>query len=157
MPTESLILRRSYPVPMTLSDLKRAHTIAMKMGWNNIDKEYRATRHAMAREETPPTPSMLEDFWHAAIKEATGALDEVYAVIDGREVRVSVVSSTSMFEQNGPRHLNNAIAELLIKADEDGYWQRPHEIVHVLSERPVSFAAVERAVNVGWCAKGGAA
>jgi hypothetical protein len=137
MPTESLILRRSYPVPVTLSDLKLAR-LHMYNTMDYIDDRGLA--------------------WHTAIKEATGAVDEVYAVIDGREVRVAVIDKVSnVIVMHGGSNIDGVLNDLLIKADEQGYWQNPHEIVHVLSERPVSFAAVERAVNVGWCAKGGAA
>lgn len=149
MPTESLILRRVLPVPVTFADLRAAYDIAMRMGRDNIDAEYRATRKAMARGEVPPEPSMLEDFWHAAIKDATGAIDEVYAVIDGREVRVAIASSSGGVEMvGGPRHIAKDIADLLIKADEQGYWERPHEVVHVLEERAISRRAVDLACGV---------
>jgi hypothetical protein len=136
MPTESLILRRSHPVPVTFADLRRAY---INLWWPH---QY--------------NHDPLE--WHAAIKEATGAIDEVYAVIDGREVRVATVEGMNGDAVSvGPGARAGDLTALLIAADEQGYWQNPREIVHVLTERPVSFAAVERAVNVGWCAKGGAA
>ena len=33
---------------------------------------------------------------------------------------------------------SNLLADLLIKADEAGYWQRPHEVRHVLEESQMS-------------------
>lgn len=142
MPVESLILRRCHPVPVTFSDLREAYDIAMQMGRDNIDKEYRATRAAMARGEAPPEPSMLEDFWPAAIKEATGAIDEVYAVIDGREVRVAVITDA---DRNGTAGWSGYdLRSLLEKADEAGYWQRPHEVRHVLEEPQMSHATMQR-------------
>jgi len=58
---------------VTFSDLRAAYDVAMKMGRDNIDQEYRATRKAMARGEVPPEPSMLKDFWPAAIKQVVQA------------------------------------------------------------------------------------
>jgi len=137
MPIESLILRRCYPVPVTFADLRQAVT-------STLFNERRSVN--------------TMDAWHAAIKESTGAVDEVYAVIDGREVRVAVIDkAANVITVHAGSNINGALNDLLIKADESGYWQRPHEIVHVLSERPVSLAVVERAVNVGWTAKGGSA
>lgn len=87
--------------------------------------------------------------WHAAIKEATGAIDEVYAVIDGREVRVAIASNGGGVEMvGGPRHIAKDIADLLIKADEQGYWERPHEVIHVLEERAISRRTVNLACGV---------
>jgi len=123
MPVESLVLRRCYPVPVTDADNARAREIMYAAGDHQLD--------AAA--------------WHAAIKEATGAIDEVYAVIDGHEVRVAIASNGGGVEMvGGPRHIAKDIADLLIKADEQGYWERPHEVIHVLEERAIS----RRTVNL---------
>ncbi len=123
MPVESLVLRRCYPVPVTDADNARAREIMYAAGDHPLD--------AAA--------------WHAAIKEATGAIDEVYAVIDGHEVRVAIASNGGGVEMvGGPRHIAKDIADLLIKADEQGYWERPHEVIHVLEERAIS----RRTVNL---------
>lgn len=123
MPVESLVLRRCYPVPVTDADNARAREIMYAAGDHPLD--------AAA--------------WHAAIKEATGAIDDVYAVIDGHEVRVAIASNGGGVEMvGGPRHIAKDIADLLIKADEQGYWERPHEVIHVLEERAIS----RRTVNL---------
>ena len=133
MPTiETLILRRSYPVPVTFADL-------------------RAAGHGFWRKPSTKVQSLL--------KEATGATDDIYAVIDGHEVRVATITGSG---ESATANLFGCIsagqaANLLIAADEAGYWERPHDVRVVLQERPVSVAAVERAVNVGWTARGGSA
>lgn len=143
MPTiETLILRRSYPVPVTFADLRVAHdfmSAALRFGAHG-------QRLALA----------VGPWWHAAIKEATGATDDIYALIDGHEVRVATVTGSG---ESATANLFGCIsagqaASVLIAADEAGYWEHPHEVRVVLQERPVSVAAVERAVNVGWTAKG---
>lgn len=130
MPTEQLILRRVFPVPVTDADNRRADEIMAAAGEHPMD--------AAA--------------WHAAIKESTGAIDEVYAVIDGREVRVAVMrndlgnSASWEYVSDAPsigaraRHLD----DLCEKADEDGYWQRPHEVRHVLEEPMMSHKTMAR-------------
>ena len=115
MPTEQLIIRRVFPVPVTDADNARANEIMAAAGEHPMD--------AFA--------------WHAAIKEATGALDEVYAVIDGHEVRVAIVTATTITPMAGGRGMTQ-IEALLEKADEAGYWQRPHEVRHVIEETVMS-------------------
>jgi len=128
MPTEQLILRRVFPVPVTDADNHRADEIMAAAGEHPMD----ATA------------------WHAAIKEVTGALDEAYAVIDGREVRVAIVRSpTDVCVEALNQRERAAVESLLIAADEAGYWQRPHEVRVDLEERPVSHDIVARAVMVG--------
>ncbi len=127
MSVESLVLRRCYPVPVTDADNARAREIMYAAGDHPLD--------AAA--------------WHAAIKDATGAIDEVYAVIDGHEVRVAIASNGGGVEMvGGPRHIAKDIADLLIKADEQGYWERPHEVVHALEERAISRRTVNLACGV---------
>ena len=128
MPVESLILRRCYPVPVTFADLRAAHAEMYRSDREYVDSVGLA--------------------WHSAIKEATGAVDEVYAVIDGHEVRVATADQHSINLLGGPRHIAKDIADLLIKADEAGYWERPHEVVHVLEERAISRRAVNLACGV---------
>lgn len=167
MPTiETLILRRSYPVPVTPADLRRAYETAFAndYGCGTCRAEMERQIH---REERRPNASRnarivmkaIRFDWHSAIKEATGATDDIFALIDGHEVRVATVTG---FGESATANLFGCIsagqaASVLIAADEAGYWERPHEVRVVLQERPVSVAAVERAVNVGWTAKGGRA
>ena len=126
MPTEALILRRDFPLPVTFADLRRAAIITMSKQWEPGD-------------------------WHAAIKEATGAVDAVYAVIDGREVLVARVHDKSWasgreFVRHGVRAED--FNDLLIKADEANYWQHPHEVRHTLEEPMMSLKTMARiAVN----------
>jgi hypothetical protein len=135
MPVESLILRRCYPVPVTMTDLKRAHEILMA-------KRSGLCSHVAFIFSQMRTIGGVD--WVAAIKDATGAIDEVYAVIDGREVRVAIVQSQgTACELVGEVRMQD-LHTLLIKADEQGYWERPHEVVHVLEERAIS----RRAVNL---------
>ena len=119
MPTEQLILRRVFPVPVTFADLRRAYADA-DAAWSRAAVVFKTE-------------------WHAAIKEATGAIDEVYAVIDGHEVRVAIVEGPGGTRNSvGPAVRSRDILDLLIKADEAGYWQRPHEVRHVLEESQMS-------------------
>ena len=126
MPTEQLILRRVFPVPVTDADNARANEIMAAAGEHPMD--------AFA--------------WHSAIKEATGALDEVYAVIDGREVRVAIVieGARGLVKQmldDSPR-MNERINDLLDEASRAGYWQRPHEVRVDLEEPQMSHKTMAR-------------
>lgn len=123
MPLEALILRRVFPVPVTDADNARANDIMAAAGEHPMD--------AFA--------------WHAAIKEATGALDEVYAVIDGREVRVAIVRSpTDVCVEALNQRERAAVESLFIAADEAGYWQRPHEVRVNLEESQMSHKTMAR-------------
>ena len=123
MPTEALILRRTFPVPVTDADNARANEIMAAAGDHPMD--------AAA--------------WHAAIKESTGALDEVYAVIDGREVRVAIISKAhTMITMHAGTNINRGVNDLLIAADEAGYWQRPHEVRVDLEESQMSHRTMAR-------------
>ena len=135
MPTEQLILRRAFPVPVTFADLRRAH--------ESVDPDMLAwlsMRHILPRESNGLFA------WHAAIKEATGAGDEVYAVIDGREVRVAMVDrNASGYTLDSLTHQKSrALHDLMEVADEAGYWQRPHEVRHVLEEPQMSHKTMAR-------------
>jgi len=169
MPTiETLILRRSYPVPVTFADLRRAFSDSFIDGDGGqlqtcrAEMEraiHRADRRPNAAKNARHVLASIHRDWVSAIKEATGATDDIYALIDGHEVRVGTVTGSG---ESATANIFGCIsagqaASILIAADEAGYWERPHEVRVVLQERPVSVAAVERAVNVGWTVKGGAA
>ena len=140
MPTEQLILRRVFPVPVTFADLRRAQESDKHFGMGYLDS-WSVLKHSKATRRQGKVLAR----WHAAIKEATGALDEVYAVIDGREVRVATVDKTGnniMFRAG--TNIDRALGGLLIAADEAGYWQRPHEVRHVLEESQMSHKTMAR-------------
>ena len=128
---EALILRRNYPVPVTFADLRRA---------------------AMSEPSWPP-----RNVWHAALKSATGATDDVYAVVDGREVRVAVITTPCpMLDIWSIRWLDvahdmtwrtNAIDDLCEAADEQGYWERPHEVRLDMQERVPSIKSIDAVVQ----------
>lgn len=122
MPLEAIILRRVFPVPVTDADNARANDIMAAAGEHPMD--------AFA--------------WHAAIKEATGALDEVYAVIDGREVRVAIVQSQGVACELVGAARPEALHSLLIVADEAGYWQRPHGVRVDIEEPQMSHKTMAR-------------
>lgn len=105
----SLIFRRRYPVPVTLDDLYRAIVMADMVGILTPEAQ-RATT--------------------AAMKQVTNAIDEIYAVADGREVRVAVVRENGV-EADCPVTAfgwGHDFRALLEVADEQGYWGRPHEV-----------------------------
>ena len=114
---EALILRRNYPRPVTFADLRRAFTIAVDAYCDGPEVRPRIV-------------------WHAALKSATGATDDVYAVVDGREVRVGRIDCCDEKMWNAwcaPMRMMDArlidgVTSLLIKADEQAYWERPHEV-----------------------------
>ncbi len=147
MPTEQLILRRVFPVPVTFADLRRAQESDKHFGVGYLDS-WSVLKHSKATKRQGKVLAR----WHAAIKEATGALDEVYAVIDGREVRVATVNAGQDAESVnwcGAWPANSgvmfrAMESLLIKADEAGYWQRPHEVRHVIEETMMSTRTRDR-------------
>lgn len=143
MHPEALILRRCYPVPVTFADLRAAADLFLTHtpSTRSIEAQGISCRNIRAA-------------WAKALKQVTGALDEVYAVVDGREVRVAVVDARADGaagvrdgDANGVRH--EYINHLLHTADRQGYWERPHEVRLDLSPRPVSHGEVARAVLVG--------
>lgn len=143
MPLEALILRRVFPVPVTFADLRRAQESDKHFGMGYLDS-WSVLKHSKADKRKGKVLAR----WHSAIKEATGALDEVYAVIDGREVRVGYTVG------DGPRCLVNfvwavpgigyKVGDLLENADEAGYWQRPHEVRVDLEESQMSHKTMAR-------------
>ncbi len=125
MPTEALILRRTFPVPVTFADLRRAFA---GVYFSGIEEE------TLTR-------------WHAAIKESTGALDEVYAVIDGHEVRVAVIAGSGELARatvvaTGAR--DEQINDLLIGADEANFWSNPRELLVYIHEPKMSHKTMAR-------------
>lgn len=153
MPTEQLIIRRVFPVPVTFADLRRAQESDKHFGVGYLDS-WSVLKHSKATKRQGKVLAR----WHAAIKEATGALDEVYAVIDGREVRVALAKGNCDFEITGLSCLDydrERINDLLIKADEAGYWQRPHEVRHVLEESQMSHKTMARIAAKSIAAAGG--
>ncbi len=148
MPTEQLILRRTFPVPVTFADLRRAAMTANPFPpfwigpWSSMYKsECKRPEHGCHAQLAD-----VRTWWHAAIKEATGALDEVYAVIDGHEVRVAIVDKDRILSSTGfaYRGIAGDLDALCIKADEAGYWQRPHEVRHVIEETMMSTRTRDR-------------
>lgn len=129
MHIESLILRRTFPAPVTFADLRRAGlTGAMcpfwGIPWSRIK---RGVGSGLVTE--------IRTWWHAAIKETTGATDDIYALIDGHAVRIATVDADRLWSWTGARSatpMRAAIANLIDKADEAGYWQRPHEVRYTL-------------------------
>ena len=71
-------------------------------------------------------------------------------MVDGREVRVAVVPSIGKCARLVEGGITDStLHNLLEVADEQGYWERPHEVRIDLSPRPVSHGEVARAVLVG--------
>ena len=143
MPTECLILRRVFPVPVTFADLRRAQESDKHFGMGYLDS-WSVLKHSKATRRQGKVLAR----WHAAIKEATGALDEVYAVIDGHEVRVAIVieGARGLVKQmldDSPR-MNERINDLLDEASRAGYWQRPHEVRVDLEESQMSHRTMAR-------------
>ena len=154
MHPEALILRRCYPVPVTFADLRAAAKSIGMLPWPS-------TRHMerIAGNVYRPLAKYGRARWTVALEQVTGALDEVYAVVDGREVRVAVVMDAPLggvggrdeYATGGPewRTSKRDVRNLLEVADEQGYWERPHEVRFGLSPRPVSHGEVARAMLVG--------
>ena len=93
----------------------------------------------------------IADEWTAALKDVTSALDEIYAVIDGREVRVTTVGGpgVEVHERQVPGVTWAMVWDLLDHAAHEGYWRRPHEVrVDFETLRP-THDEVARAVAVG--------
>lgn len=110
---EALILRRYYSVQVTFVDLRAAFLDALR--------------------RSPAKTKTVRFHWHwtAALKEATGAIDEVYAVVDGREVRVGVMAPEGWQYAYDPPAVGaraEYMDDLFDKADREGYWTRPHEV-----------------------------
>lgn len=146
MHPEALILRRCYPVPVTFADLRAAA--------DSVGISPRPSTRRMENIEGNVYRPQAKDGrarWSAILKQVTGAIDEVYAVVDGREMRVAVVDKTlSGWLLHGElMSRSRALHDLMVCADEQCYWERPHEVRLDLSPRPVSHGEVARAVLVG--------
>ena len=159
MHPEALILRRCYPVPASFADLRAAYPVFAESHCRGTRAQMlRAIRRGKAFQSGTPQAiravgvlAMLRHAMTAALKQVTGAIDEVYAVVDGREVRVAVAGGADEFQAVSDLGWGQQehIADLMDKADRDGYWERPHEVRLDLSPRPVSHGEVARAVLVG--------
>ncbi len=139
MPTEQLIIRRVFPVPVTFADLRRAHDAATP--------DIRAWYAMGACLAKYAAGIDIRAHWHAAIKESTGALDEVYAVIDGHEVRVAVIAGSGELARatvvaTGAR--DEQINDLLIGADEANFWSNPRELLVYIHEPKMSHKTMAR-------------
>ncbi len=145
MNPEALILRRCYPVPVTFADLRAAASlleVIIPPPWLIQWRDASSTKYR----------SEVLSRWSSALKQVTGAIDEVYAVVDGRDVRVATVKckdGMTLFDQTfdclpAPASLPGRTwgldtwFALFDKADRAGYWERPHEVRLDLSPRPVS-------------------
>lgn len=129
---EALILRRNYPVPVTFADLRRAAldgvlVPAFRRKAANLSGRL---AHRASWYFGPKTKANIYRQWHADLRQATGASDDVYAVVDGREARVARATGGHGFEVVGDlgKFGRAAIDMLLTVADEQGYWERPHEV-----------------------------
>lgn len=158
MAPEALILRRCYPVPVTFADLRAAYPLYCADHGGDTRAEmlrYRRRNASTFRKaQADGMLKVLRSAWSAALKQITGAIDEVYAVVDGREVRVATIDqdahpATWRWFSGDARILPSKVSELLAKADRDGYWEHPHEVCLELSPRPVTHEEVARAVLVG--------
>ena len=139
MPLEALILRRVFPVPVTFADLRRAAIDMSTPPW------WADSWMQTKRQVGDDGRALIMQWWHAAIKEATGALDEVYAVIDGREARVATLDDNRgarIF--TGGQHIGALVNTLMTRADEAGYWKRPHEVRVDLEESQMSHKTMAR-------------
>ena len=148
---EALILRRCYPVPVTFADLRAARCDSDFVEPWKLNDPNGERRHPKFRSH-PPSKT-VQRWWAASLKAQTGAIDEVYAVVDGRDVRVATTDGETIQWTGGmdPEHeyATGVYRNLLDKADRAGYWERPHEVRLDLSTRPVSHGEVTRAVLVG--------
>ena len=155
MNPEALILRRCYPVPVSFADLRAAYGVFSESHCRGTRSQMlRAIRRGKAFQSGTAQAiravgvlAMLCYVMTAALKQVTNALDEVYAVVDGREVRVAVITDADRDGSVGWSGYN--LRGLLEVADEQGYWERPHEVRLDLSPRPVSHGEVARTVLVG--------
>ena len=159
MHPEALILRRCYPVPVTFADLRAAYVVFAESHCRGTRAQMlRAIRRGKAFQSGTAQAlravgvlAMLRHAMTAALKQVTNAIDEVYAVADGREVRVAIVRGNGVEAVCDETTFGWGynFADLLGKADREGYWGRPHEVRLDLSPRPVSHGEVARAVLVG--------
>lgn len=148
MHPEALILRRCYPVPVTFANLRAAYLYGPAEHLHPF-----GYGHPWAALRNGDMDSAIRSWWMQRLKQVTGALDEVYAVVDGREVRVAISDGTTVMWTGGMdsehERASGPYRDLLDAADRDGYWERPHEVRLDLSPRPVSHGEVARAVLVG--------
>jgi hypothetical protein len=135
---ETLILRRNYPEPVTFADLRRAAVDHMRTcpWWP----------HSWRRIKDPDIIARVNRWWHDAIKEVTGAHDDISVVTTTGEIRIGSVV-------DGAAHVDPFICarwsltirmadidNLLAHADDDGYWACPHDIRLDLQSKVERFA-----------------
>lgn len=139
---EALILRRNYPVSVTFADLRRAATNIQcpPAFWWPTWSWFKKWGGKVALTE-------IKTWWHAALKSATGATDDVYAVVDGCEVHLGRVPDAGVVHVDGSFHQRRITLDLLNKADEQGYWARPHEVRLDLQERAPSLKVINAVVQ----------
>lgn len=112
---EALILRRCYPVPVTVAEMRAA--IRRSPPYDVVFLDDDAWSNHRDRADI-----------HTALKDITGAIDEVYAVVDGREVRVATCNRHGDVHWLVDGAPVVATYDLLDEADRAGYWERPHEV-----------------------------
>lgn len=139
---ESLILRRNYPVPVTFADLRQAAAIASIRPWPTTKWAEQVSGNVY-----PSMAQRTRIAWHAALKEATGATDDVYVRSGDREIHIGRIADQGEVRVDGERWQRAAIAHLLEVADEQGYWERPHEVRVDLQERITSKRAIDEVVQ----------
>lgn len=157
MHPEALILRRCYPVPVTFADLRAAYQSRRCASCGGRGSVGRKTTHGEGVCKSCEGVGfggacvfVSRKAWSFALKQVTSALDEVYAVVDGREVRVATMDcgNFNLLTDDGWR-MRRVLESLQEVADEQGYWERSHDVRLDLSPRPVSHEEVARAVLVG--------
>jgi len=155
MQIEALIIRRCYPMPVTFVDLRAAYAVAFGDARSVRPEMLRAVHRRdlrpVAAKAADSVLATIADEWTAALKDVTSALDEVYAVVDGREVRVTTVSGpgVEMHERRVPGVTGAIVWDFLDHVEREGYWRRPHEVrVDFETTRP-THDEVARAVAVG--------
>lgn len=148
---EALILRRNYPVPVTFADLRRAAMEGELVPKFRDKKTNRTGRlaHRASWFFGPKTHANIYRQWHADLKSTTGASDDVYAVVDGREVYLGRVADDGIVDLIGDARgfRVTMVLPLMDEADRRGYWERPREVRLDLQERVPSLASIDAAVQ----------
>ena len=121
--TDMLTLRRAFPRPVTYADLKAAYPVLRARYGAFLSTANSHVAHILGR-------GLIREYWHAALKEVTGAIDEVCTTtIDGNEVRVAVVTDGAAIEVDfSAPNLQSVVGDLLDAAERANYWQAPHPI-----------------------------
>lgn len=123
---EALILRRNYPAPVTFADLRRARAMCTFKPGLCAAPAYRL-----------PSTNIR---WHVALKEATGAHDDISVVTTEGEVRIgAVVDGVPCIDSGicGRWSLSirsTDVTNLVARARDLGYWECPHEVRFELTD-----------------------